>query len=117
VYGATVPGGSSGNNGDFYINTSTYYLYGPKASGSWPTGVSLVGPGGGPQGPQGPAGPSGPQGDTGPAGFSTITNTTKTPSSSGIRGEIAYDSFNLYICVTDNSWIRINSTSSVISWT
>jgi hypothetical protein len=99
-------------------------LFGPKASGSWPSGVSLLG---GPAGPTGPAGavgptgpsggPTGPTGAAGPQGFSTITNALKLPNSSGAKGELAYDSFNLYICVTDNSWIRINSTSSVISWT
>jgi hypothetical protein len=59
---------SQGNDGDFYINTSTDILFGPKASGVWPTvGVVLTG-GIGPQGPQGPAGPQGVAGPTGPAG-------------------------------------------------
>jgi hypothetical protein len=64
-------------------------LFGPKSSGVWPTGISLVGPQGnqgptgltgpiGPQGiqglagatgPQGPIGLTGPTGATGPAGF------------------------------------------------
>ena len=57
-------------------------MYGPKANGTWPIGVSLVGPQGpagvagaiGPQGPtgltglQGPAGVAGPQGPSGAAG-------------------------------------------------
>ena len=47
--GNTILSGTSdptteGNDGDFYINTSTSYLFGPKASGVWPTGVSLIGP-------------------------------------------------------------------------
>jgi len=34
-------------NGDFYINTTAWVLYGPKASGAWPgSGTSLVGPAG-----------------------------------------------------------------------
>jgi hypothetical protein len=34
-----------GNDGEFFINTTTNTLFGPKASGAWPTtGVSLIGP-------------------------------------------------------------------------
>jgi hypothetical protein len=33
----------TGTDGDFYINTTDYTLFGPKASGTWPAGVSLVG--------------------------------------------------------------------------
>ena len=44
--GAANPAPSAGNNGDFYINTTTYTLYGPKSNGSWPaSGISLVGGG------------------------------------------------------------------------
>ncbi|MEJ2423885.1 MAG: hypothetical protein P8101_05400 [Candidatus Thiodiazotropha sp.] len=51
--GNTVLSGSSdptvgqGVDGDFYINTTTTTLFGPKASGAWPGGVSLIGGGGG----------------------------------------------------------------------
>lgn len=55
VYGTSAPTASVGNNGDFYINTSTDFIYGPKASGTWPAGVSLVGP----QGAMGAAGANG----------------------------------------------------------
>jgi hypothetical protein len=41
--GTTNPSNSLGNNGDFYINTSTYYLFGPKASNMWPAGTSIIG--------------------------------------------------------------------------
>lgn len=44
--GATTPSNSgTGVNGDFYINTSTYTLYGPKTGGVWGDGVSLLGNG------------------------------------------------------------------------
>jgi hypothetical protein len=45
--GVVVPSGATGVDGDFYINTATNTIYGPKASGAWPNGVSLVGPAGG----------------------------------------------------------------------
>ncbi|MCX6232117.1 MAG: hypothetical protein NTZ33_11290 [Bacteroidetes bacterium] len=51
LYGTAAPT-TEGVNGDFYIRTTTNYIYGPKAGGSWPAGTSLVGP----QGPQGAAG-------------------------------------------------------------
>jgi hypothetical protein len=34
---------TEGANGDFYINTATSTLFGPKASGTWPSGVPLIG--------------------------------------------------------------------------
>lgn len=72
--GPTGPAGNSGNTilsgivdptdavgkvGDFYINTASSKLFGPKTT-SWPAGTSLVGPSGaGGSGPQGPAGLTG----------------------------------------------------------
>lgn len=46
LYGTAVPT-TEGVNGDFYIRTTTNFIYGPKAAGVWPSGISLVGPGGG----------------------------------------------------------------------
>ena len=51
--GKTVLNGAAdpvaqGVDGDFYINTTANTIFGPKASGAWGTGTSLVGP-------QGPA--------------------------------------------------------------
>lgn len=33
-------------DGDFYINTNTSFLFGPKTAGVWGAGTSLVGPAG-----------------------------------------------------------------------
>ncbi len=68
-----------GAPGDMYINATSKTLFGPKnLDGTWPAGVSLVGPKGdqgpigltGATGPQGPggSGPAGATGATGPAG-------------------------------------------------
>lgn len=60
--GTINPGSGIGSNGDFYLNTSTFTLFGPKTAGTWSTpGTSIIGPLG-PQGPPGPTGPIGPQG-------------------------------------------------------
>lgn len=54
--GSGAPSAAIGQNGDFYLDTQSETLYGPKASDIWPaTGVSLIGP-------------KGDKGDTGPAG-------------------------------------------------
>lgn len=82
--GSGAPSNGTGSNGDFYINTVNYDIYGPKTSGSWGSVTSLVGPTGatgqtgatgagatgatGATGPTGATGAQGPQGETGPAG-------------------------------------------------
>lgn len=41
--GTTNPTSAIGSNGDFYINTTTYMLFGPKQSGAWPAnGVPMT---------------------------------------------------------------------------
>ncbi|WP_328967951.1 SGNH/GDSL hydrolase family protein [Streptomyces sp. NBC_00239] len=45
--GTSAPGAGVGANGDFYINTATWTIYGPKASGAWGSGTPLAGGGGG----------------------------------------------------------------------
>jgi len=66
--GTGPPASTLGNDGDFYIDTAADVLYGPKASGAWPTtGTSLVGAAG-PAGPQGLPG----VGTAGPKGLDTI---------------------------------------------
>lgn len=39
-----APASGTGNNGDFAIDTAAGLIYGPKAAGAWPAGVSIVGP-------------------------------------------------------------------------
>ena len=62
--GVGVPAASTGKDGDFYVDTSTNTMYGPKTSGAWGSGIGLVGP----QGPAGPTGPSVLNGSGAPAG-------------------------------------------------
>jgi hypothetical protein len=107
--GATAPNNNQGVNGDFFINTATNTIYGPKANGAWPAGVSLVGSQGptgatglqgpagaagatgpagatGLQGPAGVAGPQGPAGATGPAGPTGPTGLTGATGATGPAG-------------------------------
>lgn len=78
--GTSDPVSTWGAPGDMFINSVTKTLFGPKnIDGTWPAGVSMVGPKGdqgltgltgatGPQGPGGGSGSSGSQGSTGAAG-------------------------------------------------
>lgn len=50
--GTGAPAATVGINGDYYLDKSTYNLYGPKTAGAWGAALSLQGP----AGPQGPAG-------------------------------------------------------------
>ena len=82
--GKTVLNGTSdpisilGVNGDFYINTANNKLFGPKSSGAWPSGVSLIGS-------QGPIGLRGPAGENGTSGVNG------TNGSNGVNGETGLD--------------------------
>ena len=53
--GSGVPAATLGNIGDYYLDVTTYNLYGPKTANGWGTPMLLRGA----QGPQGPAGPAG----------------------------------------------------------
>jgi hypothetical protein len=44
--GVGTPSGGLGVDGDFYIDTSTEEIYGPKTAGAWGSPTSLVGPAG-----------------------------------------------------------------------
>lgn len=80
------PGPEDGEDGDFWINTATHTLFGPKSSGVWPAGVSMVGP----QGPTGPTGPTGPQGPPGADGLTWYTGTANPNTSipgTGVVGD------------------------------
>jgi hypothetical protein len=69
--GVKDPESTWGAPGDMFINSVTKILFGPKnLDGTWPVGVSMVGPAGerGPIGLTGATGPQGPGGGSGPAG-------------------------------------------------
>ena len=64
ITGSGAPSSVLGNNGDVYINTSNYSIYGPKLAGSWGSPTSLIGP-------QGSTGAKGDTGEGVPSGGST----------------------------------------------
>ena len=61
-----APASSVGANNDFFLDTATGDVWGPKANGAWPS--TAAGNIKGPAGPQGATGAQGATGSTGPAG-------------------------------------------------
>jgi hypothetical protein len=108
--GKGAPKNSLGIDGDFYIDTRSLLIYGPKAKGKWPTPQNIQGPTGpsgsdgrngsvgkttstsnastvvGPQGIQGAIGPVGPQGEKGEQGLAGLPGATGSPGISGAQG-------------------------------
>lgn len=90
--GAIAPTVLIGNNGDFYLNTSTSELYGPKTILGWGSPVSLVGPTGA-TGATGPAGPSYALVDpasVAAASTSAVTRNTSVTATTSTKFKCAY---------------------------
>ena len=90
--GLGAPNATDGIDGDFYLDTLSLNLYGPKKKGKWPLPKSLVGPVG-PQGPVGKQGSEGKVGDKGATSSSAGSQGTQgiqgpqgTPGTSGAAG-------------------------------
>lgn len=66
LYGTIDATGGVGSDGNFYINSTTHTITGPKAAGVWPATVSLIGP----TGATGATGATGSTGSTGTTGAS-----------------------------------------------
>ena len=79
VLNGTIDPTTEGVDGDFYIRTDTNEIFGPKAGGSWPAAVSLVGA-------AGAAGEAGENGSDGADG-NTVLNGTAVPTTEGVDGD------------------------------
>ena len=77
--GKGVPLGTLGINGDFYIDTRSLLIYGPKKSNKWPLPKSL-------QGPVGASGSDGKNGSEGKA-ISNVSTVAGPTGSQGDKGE------------------------------
>ena len=113
--GTTAPSTLIGVNGDFYINTNTNTLYGPKAAGIWPTGTSLIGAAGltGATGSQGATGPQGSQGATGPQGAQGTTGATGAQGPIGLTGPQGPSGTNGANGISAyQAWLNLGNTGS-----
>ena len=106
--GKGAPSSTLGIDGDFYIDTRSLLIYGPKKNKKWPTPQSLQGPTGisgidgknggdgkatstasnvaGPSGVQGAVGPKGDKGETGTAGANGSAGSNGATGSQGAQG-------------------------------
>jgi hypothetical protein len=98
--GKTVLSGTSdptteGVDGDFYINTTSNTIFGPKATGTWPAGVSLVGP----AGADGADGSNGTNGTDGADGASAYVYVAYASDDSGTGFTTTFNSSLDYIAI------------------
>jgi hypothetical protein len=89
IYGVVAPT-TEGIDGDTYLDSATSTIYGPKAGGTWPAGVSLIGATGN-DGVDGTDGTNGTNGTNGTDGF-TIIYGTVAPTTEGVDGDTYIDS-------------------------
>ena len=82
--GKGSPNNSLGINGDFYIDTRSLLLYGPKSKGKWPAAQSIQGP----TGPSGSDGKNGLDGKVNPsANINTVAGPVGAQSLQGVAGQ------------------------------
>jgi len=91
ILSGTVDPTTEGVDGEFYLNTTTTTLFGPKAAGVWPAGVPLIGPPGtdGDDGAPGAPGVDGDDGAPGAPGANglNVLHGTVAPTTQGVDGE------------------------------
>lgn len=80
--GSGLPNSSFGLDGDYYLDSITDILYGPKVSGSWPATGILI---------KGSTGATGPKGDS---GYSVFTGAIAPSNSIGNNGDVYIRSSN-----------------------
>ena len=97
--GTTTPSVTLGSNGDYYFNSATATLLGPKSQNAWPpSGTAFTGPTGpagptgttGSIGPTGNTGPTGPTGQIGSTGLTGPTGPTGSTGPTGLSGNTIY---------------------------
>jgi hypothetical protein len=120
--GSVDPTSSDGYDGDFWVNTSTMMIFGPRTSGSWGSGTSIVGPEGN-QGDPGPKGDKGDQGDPGPApswgGITgTLSSQTDLADALGLKAPLTSPDFagvpTAPVAEADTNTSQLATTSYVI---
>ena len=141
--GKGVPSAAIGIDGDFYIDTKSLNMYGPKVKNKWPLPISLKGPAGpigpsgvdgkngvsgsstssvgsaGPAGPAGPQGPTGPAGATGPQGPAGSGSGTPGPQgatgATGPKGETGTAGPSNVQSISLSSWTLATNTPAGVS--
>src|SRR5690554_5750459 len=124
--GATVlngtinPTAEEGSIGDFYINTNSYLIFGPKTSSGWGNGASILGAEGpkGDRGDRGEKGDKGDKGDKGEAEYVILSGSNNPPVSLGNAGDFYYNTQDKTLFYrTSSSWSLIAKLSNTIQFT
>ena len=82
IYGTGVPDPGEGVNNEFYIDTDTWGIYGPKAFDLWPAGVNIIGP-------------PGSTGDAGSDGNTVLSGSGAPGAGIGVDDDFYYDFTNV----------------------
>jgi len=107
--GNVAPEIYNGSNGDYYIDNVTHILYGPKVSGVWGSGISLIGPAGAP----GVNGTNGTNGIDGvPGGWSSKwifqAGTSATPLPTNLNFDNSVPGFATKVYINFNNNVNID---------
>ncbi|MFB5945143.1 hypothetical protein [Albibacterium profundi] len=100
--GTANPTKDAGQLGDFYLNTNSYVLFGPKTASGWGSGKSILGAKGatgakgdkgdtGAKGDKGDKGDTGAKGDKGEADYVILSGSTDPASNQGELGDFYYN--------------------------
>ena len=111
VLNGTVDPTTEGVDGDFYINTTSNEIFGPKTGGAWGTGTSLVGPAGA-DGVDGTNGADGVDGTNGVDGVSNVLASIKFGEFTANVITIE-DSFNITSVTQNGDIYELNLTSAL----
>lgn len=127
--GTTDPIPKLGNVGDFYINTSSYLLFGPKTDTGWEDVQSVLGAKGdkgekgdhgdkGDKGDQGNQGDKGDKGEKGETGHAILRGSSNPTPDSGSAGDFYYNTNTrtLYFR-TDSGWELMARMANTIQFT
>ena len=103
--GSAKPSSAVGKEGDYYWDTNSHTLYGPKASSGWGNGVILSGA----KGPKGDPGEKGEQGEKGEKGDPGIKGEQGDTGVRGDRGEKGDKGDTGNANVISSGWMTIPS--------
>lgn len=100
IYSGNIePPTTTGNNGDYYLNTANGNFYGPKSTNGWGTSFNLTGP-------RGATGTTGATGNTGTSGNTILSGTVNPTAANGAIGDFYLNrtTYTLYGPKTAQGW-------------
>jgi hypothetical protein len=106
--GVGLPSNSIGQIGDYYLDSQTDILYGPKTESGWPSGGILL---------KGTTGLDGAQGVKGDKGYSVYTGASSPSNSLGNNGDVYIHSVaNIIYTKVGGVWTNAQEIASKSNW-